>query len=343
MKNSYVYFGKGKKKAVEKPKSTLSTTAEAKQTVAPSGGGVVKGDGNADILSKLKAGMMVSTDTAVISVAPVQANDGDVSHGIAGSETKLEGVALSGIPEQLPVSFTANLHGTYDPKGINDIDFSARSFKLNAGGNFKEKVGFFGTYLIYTENVDKNANTSATPTNMLGKNDIGELFLVWRHALDSPINIKVGRFQPKLGLWKTNNKLSITNPYATYSYTVGSSLFKAEQPQDAVEASMIFTNRLFMAGGIVNRKNQNTKEWYLHTSVKFGGADYLANEPEIDLNKEESIFDYLTLTVGGYGYVGTNGEPNTTPGRTPVQNYYYRAGVDIDVLYKLFRLKLSPI
>jgi len=106
---------------------------------------------------------------------------------------------------------------------------------------------------------------------------------------------------------------------------------------------MIVANRLFLAGGVVNRKSQNTKEWYVHTSAKFGGADYLTNEPEIDLNKEESIFDYLTVTVGGYGYVGTNGEPNTLAGVLPRQNEYYRAGGDLDLLYKLFRLKVSGV
>jgi hypothetical protein len=104
---------------------------------------------------------------------------------------------------------------------------------------------------------------------------------------------------------------------------------------------MIIANRLFMAGGVVNRKNQNTKEWYVHTSVKIGGADYLANEPEIDLNKEESILDYLTLTVGGYGYVGTNGYNPQITMQNP--NDFYRAGVDIDLLYKLFRVKLSGV
>jgi hypothetical protein len=49
------------------------------------------------------------------------------------------------------------------------------------------------------------------------------------------------------------------------------------------------------------------------------------------------------LTVGGYGYVGTNGDPNTIAGVTPRQNDYYRAGVDIDLLYKLFRVKLSGV
>ena len=307
LKNGYVYFGKGKKKSAEHSRApvAIAETKPAALTVDPNN---VKGDGDAP-----------------------------------ESETRSEGIGLSGIPEQLPVSFTASLQATYNRDAANEFDFSTRSLKLNAGGNFKEKAGFFGTYLLYTENVDKSANTSNIPTNMAGKNDIGELFVIWRHALDSAVNLKVGRFQPKLGLWKSNNKLSIANPYATYSYTVGSSLFKGEQAQDAVEANMIIAGRLFLAGGAVNRKNQNTKEWYAHTSVKIGGADYLANEPEIDLNSEESAFDFLTVTIGGYGYGGTNGDPNSGTIMPLRQNDYYRAGADIELLYKLFRLKLSGV
>jgi hypothetical protein len=340
LKNGYVYFGKGKKKAAEKSKAAPAAV-EVKPAAASAGGPVVQGDGNADLLNKLKAGVMISSDAPGVAATPVQKAEADSSNSAAaaGGEPKSEGIALSGVPEQLPISFTANLHGTYNSKAVNEFDFSTQSLKLNAGGNFKEKAGFFGTYLLYTEQPPvPTANTSTLPTN--GKSDIGELFVIWRHALDTPINIKVGRFQPKLGLWKANNKLSTTNSYDTYSYTVGSSLFKAEQPQDAVEANMIFANRLFIAGGVVNRKNQNTKEYYVHTSMKVGGADYLANEPEIDLNKEETILDYLTLTVGGYGYIGSNGNTLLRP-QNP--NDFYRAGVDIDLLYKLFRLKLSGV
>ncbi len=342
LKNGYVYFGKGKKKTAEKTKAVPSAV-EAKPAAVPGTETGVKGAGDADLLNKLKAGTMLSADAPAAAASPVQATASDLNQSTTAGELKSEGISIAGIPEQLPISFTANIHGTYDRNAVNEFDFSTRTLKLNAGGNFKGKAGFFGTYLLYTENASGMTNTSQVPTNMTGKNDIGELFLVWRHILDSPINIKVGRFQPKLGLWKSTNKLSITNSYDTYAYTVGSSLFKLEQPQDAIEANMIFAKRLFMAGGVVNRKNQNTKEWYVHTSVKVGGADYLTNEPEIDLDKEESIFDFLTLTVGGYGYIGTNGDPNTVAGVTPRQNEFYRAGVDIDLLYKLFRLKLSGV
>lgn len=338
LKNGYVYFGK--KRTAELPK-TSPLAAEKRPAAPPAAAVVVKGDGDAELLKKLKAGMMVSADAPVPSAVPEQSAGGDGNDSGEGVGLKSEGIALSGVPEHLPLSFTANIHGSYNKNAINEFDFSTRSLKLNTGGNFKEKAGFFGTYLVYTENAAGIATTSQTPAN--GVSDIGELFFMWRHALDTSFNVKVGRFQPKLGLWKTNNKLAVTNPYATYSYRVGSSWFNAEQPQDALEVNMIFANRLFMAGGVVNRKNQNTKEWYVHSSVKFGGADYVANEPEIDLGKEESIFDFLTVTVGGYGYVGTNGDPNNVPGKAPRQNEYYRAGADIDLLYKQFRLKLSGV
>lgn len=331
LKNGYVFFGKDKKRTVEITKASSTV----KPATTPGTEAVVKGDGDTDLLSKLKAGTLVSADAPASAAAPPQTVD--------DSKTKSEGLLLSGIPEQLPISFSAAIHGTYDKNAVNELDFSTRVLKLNAGGNFKEKFGFFGTYILYTENSAGISNTSQTPTNLTGKDDIRELFIIWRHLLDTPLNIKVGRFQPKLGLWKSNNKLSVTNSFDTYSYTVGSSYFKIEQPQDALEANTLLGNRGFLAGGVVNRKDQNTKEWYLHTSVKVGGADYLVNEPEIDLNKEESILDFLTLTVGGYGYMGTNGDPNTVAGVTPRQNDFYRAGVDIDLLYKLFRLKMSGV
>lgn len=329
LKNGYVYFGKNKKAPAEKAKAP----SEAKPAV-PGADAVVKGGGDSNLLTKLKAGTMISAD-APAAAAPAQAAD--------DGKAKSEGLLLSGVPEHLPVSFSANIHGTYDKNAVNEVDFSTRVLKLNTGGNFREKVGFFGTYVLYTENSSGISNTSQTPTNLNGKNDIVELFFIWRQILDTPLNIKVGRFQPKLGLWKTNNKLSMTNSYDTYTYTVGSSLFRVDQPQDAIEANMLYGKRLFFAGGVVNRKDQNTKEYYLHSSVKFGGADYLANEPEIDLNKDERITDFLTLTVGGYGYVGTNGDPNTVAAAPLRQNDFYRVGVDIDLLYKLYRLKMSGV
>jgi hypothetical protein len=97
--------------------------------------------------------------------------------------------------------------------------------------------------------------------------------------------------------------------------------------------------RVFAAMGIVNRKNQNTKDGYGHLSCRIGGTDFLGHEPEVDLEKD-SIWDYLTLTVGGFGYFGRN-TLDTAP--ATLNNDYFRAGIDADLLYKRFRLRFSGV
>ncbi|KAB0666180.1 hypothetical protein F6V25_06825 [Oryzomonas japonica] len=335
LKNSYVYFGKGQKAAKAK-----EAAPAPKATAKPAGGAMeVRGEGDADKLSKLKGGALGAAEAS----SPEPAQEAAAPDAAPGGEAKPEGLLLAAIPELLPISFTASIHATYDHNAVNELDLSTRALKLNAGGNFREKVAFFATYVAYSENTDNILNTNTTSTTPANNStNINELFVIWRHALDTPINFKVGRMQPKLGLWKSNNKLSTTNSFAPYAYTVGTSEFKLEQPQDALEANAVLANRFFVAAGVVNRKYQNTKEGYGHISYKFGGADYLANEPEVDLAKEESIFDFLTVTVGAYGYYGKNGTPNTTEGGL-IQNTYYRSGLDLDILYKLFRLRVAGV
>ena len=338
LKNSYVYVGKAK--SAEKKEPVVAVSAAAKKPAAGSSNGAavtVRGEGDIDQLNTLKAGAMVaggageaavvsSPDTAALIDSP--------------GDSKPEGLVLAGIPELLPISFTGAVNYAFGDQrnstNGNEFDYSARSFKLHAAGNFREKVGFFATYVAYSEQPPGGTyNTSEMPSN--NKTDINELFLQMRNILDTPLNLKIGRMQPKLGLWKTNNKLSVTNNYLPYSYTVGQeSVFKIEQPQDVIELNTIFARRLFVAGGIVNRKGQNTKEGYGHISYKIGGVDYLGNETDIDLSKEESILDFLTITVGSYAYYGENG---SSVSGTP-RNSYERAGVDTELQYKIFRLRL---
>lgn len=336
LKNSYVYVGK--KKAGKEKEAAPVTAPPAKAATAGNGAGrakVIKGDGDADKLSKLKSGAMITDSDTADSPAPAPApvaSTGDSSSG----ESKSEGLLLAAIPEQLPISFTGALNVIYDNKAVNEFDFSTRSFKLHAGGNFRDTVGFFATYVAYSEQPPVGTyNSSVISSN--NKTDINEFYITWRHLFDTPLNMKVGRMQPKLGLWKTNNKLTVTNNYLPYTYTVGKeSLFRVEQTQDTLELNAVLGKRFFVAGGVVNRKGQNTKEGYGHISYKFGGADYLANEPDIDLSKDETILDFLTLSVGSYGYYGKNGTANSNDPK----NSYYRLGLDTELLYKAFRLRV---
>jgi hypothetical protein len=75
-------------------------------------------------------------------------------------------------------------------------------------------------------------------------------------------------------------------------------------------------------------------------SYKLGGADFLGNEPEIDF-ESESVWDYLMVTVGAYGYFGRNA--TLTASVADKSNNFYRAGVDLDVLYKRLRGKFSGV
>ena len=216
-KTPYVYVGKGSK-AAKKPAAAPAPAAAAAKDAPAGDAPVVKGDGDAGKLSKLKAGAMgagAAPQTAAAAPAEVAAAE--------PAETQSEGMILSGIPEQLPISFIGSINYSAGDKnnsspGDNNVDFSAQYFKLLAGGNFRDKVGFFATYLAYSQGASNN-NTSVTPPN--NGTNINEFFLQWRHALGTPVNVKIGRFQPKLGVWKSNNKLSMTYNYVPYSYTVG--------------------------------------------------------------------------------------------------------------------------
>jgi hypothetical protein len=340
LKNSYVYVGKNVKTTKKSAPTPVVVPQQKQKTVAETP--QVRGEGDAAKLSKLKAGAMGGDAPEQSTTTPEAVS---ATAAIANTEPvdgQSEGMRLAGIPELLPISFTGSInYFTGDRRNIvggNEVDFAARSFKLHAAGNFRDKIGFFATYVAYSEQDSSGAsgsNTSVLPSN--NKTDINEFFLQWRNVMGTPINLKAGRMQPKLGLWKTNNKLSVTNDYVPYAYTVGSaSQFRIQQPQDALELNSILGKRFFVAAGLVNRKGQNEKDAYGHVSYKFGGADFLANEPNVDLDKEESILDFLTITTGAYGYYGKNGKSNSNDPK----NTYFRAGLDAEALYKIYRLRM---
>jgi hypothetical protein len=260
--------------------------------------------------------------------------------GEAQKEGKNEWAWISGLPEQIPISFTGSVDIAYNRAAANEFDLSTRSLRLQAGGAFREAAGFFLTYNLYTQGQQNTlnggtgnpANSSNTPPNETP--NIDELFVFWRHALGTPLNLKIGRFEPKLSLWKSSNRVIQTPSYASTTYQVGISPFRIDAPEDALEANALIGNRLMLAGGVVDRNGQNNKEGYGHASYKIGGTDFKGQEPEVDL-ENDSIWDFLTVTLGTFGYSGRN-QQFDTPGP---QNSYYRVGGEIDVLYKRLHLK----
>jgi len=258
------------------------------------------------------------------------AGKGETGQAETGKGDKNEGIRLSGIPELLPLSLTANQSIVYTNNSLDgdDWNFTTRSVVLQAGGAFRELAGFYLTYNLFTHD-------SLNPQN--DNNKLDELFMVWRHLFTTPVNIKFGKFEPKLSLWKKSDKIIVT-PFATSVYTVGSSPFSLSSTQDALEANAVVGKRVFLAGGIADQKGQGAKAGYGHASVRFGGADFLGNEPEIDFDSD-SIWDNLSLTFAGYGYFGRNEAPLVTA----IKNNFFRLGGDMDLLYKRLRVRFSGV
>jgi hypothetical protein len=277
----------------------------------------------------------------VAQAAAKPSEDAAAGEGAAQKQGKNEWAWISGLPEQIPISFTGSVDLAYNNNASDKFDLSTRSLRLQAGSAFRETAGFYLTYNLYTQGEQRTQNAAiGSPANVSNNPpnetpNIDELFVFWRHALGTPINLKVGRFEPKLSLWKQSNRVIQTPSYASSSYLVGISPFRVDSTEDALEASALLGNRLLVAGGIVDRNGQNNKEGYGHASFKIGGTDFKGQEPEVDL-ENDSIWDFLTITLGTFGYSGRNQEFDTAG--LP-QNNFYRVGGEIDVLYKRLHLK----
>ncbi len=285
---------------------------------------VIKGEGDPDVLKKLKglaAAGLPEKDNEAVSVGP----------------KKSEPLWLAGLPQTVPISLSASLNASYNDSAPYDkVDLSTRAVSLLAGGVFRDKLGFFLKYNLYSQGTFDPAvsNTPVNADSPYGK-DLEEFYLVWRNTLETPINIKVGRFRPQLSLWKRTNKTGISD-FATTSFHVGDSNFTTDSTQDAVELNAVLFNRVYLAGGVVDRDGQDTNEAYGHVSLKLGGSDFHAHEPDIDLDKE-SIFDYMYLVIGGYGYSGRNSISLASTQR----NNFFRGGIEMDLTVMSARLKLA--
>lgn len=277
-----------------------------------------------------------------VGKAQEELKSGDTIPIAADSNKKNEGLFLAAIPENLPISFSASQSITFNQHAANQSDLSARSFGLQAAGNFREQVGFWVNYSLYSAGT-YDPTKSTVPANKT-TNSIGEMFGVLRNVYDTPINIKIGRMSPQLGLWKTSDKVT-SSSFAPYTYTVGTaaskSPFSVSSTEDSLEVNAILGNRVFVAGGIVDRDGQNRKEGYGHVSVRIGGTDFRGHEPAVDLEKD-SIWDFLACTVGTYSYYGRNATLNNGVA-TDKENNYYRVGVDAEMLYKKLRVRLSGV
>lgn len=253
-----------------------------------------------------------------------------------------EYLILSSLPDFVPVSITGTFNASFDDSRAqnegNKFDLATRAIVLNAGGSLNDKMGAWLSYNLYSEGVFNHiTGGSSVNANVPGNNipDINEAFVQARHLLNTPLNVKVGRFTPTLSLWKTTNKTALVSPMATTSYRVENSPFYVNAATDGLELNAV-TGRFAVAAGMVKHKDQENVSGFGSIHFKFGGADFEGHEAPVNMDAEESILDYLTVTVGGYGYAGSN-----NPGAFRQLNNFYRYGFEGDVRYQKFRTKLA--
>ncbi len=243
------------------------------------------------------------------------------------------------IPDQVPVSFWVNHDFIVNKDKMPQVDLNGRTeLELFTAGSFRGKAGWFAEY------------------NFKPDADIGEVYLQFRQPASLPLNVKVGRFKPKLSLWKSNDSATISsygyndmvvgvNPTTTPPTT--GNPFTIDREQGGLELNSVF-NRIFVATGVVTppEKTRNGPDFYAHLSARIGGVDFNGNEPAISLVRE-SFWDNLALTLGTFGYIAGSSK-NTifdpaTNKNLEFPNDFYRVGFESELLYKNLRFRLNAI
>jgi hypothetical protein len=220
-----------------------------------------------------------------------------------------EALWISGIFESVPLAVTLRQTLDYDSERNNENLDPSTEVQLQAGGAIRNRVGYFAHDLTGS----------------------GEVFGLFRRVLDTPVNVKYGDIIPQTTLWKTNQNFT-SAALATQTFSVAGEPALGSNRQ-ALELNAILRSRFFAAAGIADRGNQNDMEFYGHLSYKIAGTDFLGNEPDLDLDVE-SVWDYLTITLGTYGYLGRT---------ESIHNSYYRVGLETEAKYKGYTLLLCSL
>lgn len=267
---------------------------------------------------------------------------------------------LTAIPDQVPISLWVNHDITFNKNAKRvttdavtgqSATVPATQFDLDGGtelemftaGSFRGKAGWWAEY------------------NFAPDHDIGEVYIQLRHLIGSPINLKVGKFKPKLSLWKSNDSATISS-YGYNDMVVGNNPnitgpagnqlatgnpFTIDTEKGGAELNTLIGKHIFLASGAMTplEKNRNGVDYYGHLSVRFGGVDFAGNDPEVSLTSE-SVWENLALTFGSFVYVGSSLNEKldpTTNSFLKFKNDFYRVGLEAEMLYKNLRFRLNGI
>lgn len=219
---------------------------------------------------------------------------------------------VAGIVGSVPLSVSLKHNLLYDDANKDDKLLPDTQAQLHLGGNIKNYVGFFAHDLT-----TKNAEAFAV--------------VRFQEFAGVPVSVRYGRFIPELSLVKPGLS-PFSSPLSAHSLSVAGEPAPGAA-RNAMEAGWLPLERLYLAAGGADREDQNEPEAYLHAQYRIGGSSYTGREPDVDLDKE-SVWDYLSVTLGGYGLKGYT---------KTVDDSFYRAGAEVVVRYKGFTVNAGHL
>jgi hypothetical protein len=213
------------------------------------------------------------------------------------ASTELDVVELKGIgaldawlPRSVPISVAGALGASVSTDDtVEPIVVGLPSLTLLSGAAFGDHVSVFGRF-----------STTGPPA---------ELYLHLARLGGLPeVNLRAGYFEQTTTQFRPNEAL-------LGRYLHGSSPVSGFIPSAArggVEANGVLRflgARTFYAGGLVqNRDLGSNMDGYFRLEQKIGGISLLGEEPELDIMADESFWDSVYATVGGWGYFGRVGD-----------------------------------
>jgi len=220
---------------------------------------------------------------------------------------------ISGILAHVPVSFSILTDVALQPDAEKDKISPETDVWAHLGGSIKDRIGYFAHDV-----------TSSS----------GEVLGVFRSPGRVPVNVRWGRMTPETVLWKDNQGTTVT-PLAVNAFAVTGGGGPLSTPRDGLELDLFGGSRVRLAAGVADRKHQNDMDYYGQLTGKVGGTDLRGREPEIDMDVE-SVWDFLTITLNGYGYFGTVDKGS-------YKTRYYRAGLDAELQWKRLTVLVSGL
>jgi len=214
-----------------------------------------------------------------------------------GASSELEIVELTGIgalDAWLPRTVPISVEGTFAASMSTDdttepVVIGSPSLTLLSGAAFGEHVSLFGRW-----------STSGPAA---------ELYLHLARLGGLPeVNLRAGYFEQTTTQFRPNENLMGSYLHGTSPI----SGFIPSAPRGGIEANGVLRflgSRTFYAGGLVQNADLGSNmDGYFRLEQKIGGISLLGEEPEIDLMADESFWDSVYATVGGWGYFGRVGD-----------------------------------